>query len=289
MRRIGFWLLLLSGMFFAVGTAWAQEPSPTPTPLPGHPVLARGTITAIATEALTLRTERWGDLTVQIHEGTRFHVPGFVRADLSDMRVGDQATVHGRWLEEGKSLEAQWVIIRGPTQVRHGTIERIDLAARRMEVKTRAGEMIPVEWTTHTRLHVTGVISPTWSDLGVGYPVTVIGHFVEGTFLAGRVVSHRPHRLFRGTLQGVEGTTLVIQTRDGEVVRLLTDAQTRIRVVGRPNATLADLQPGDIVTARAIGNPDGSWLARTVNARSPKTPKPTPPKPDHGPRPPRRP
>lgn len=289
MRRMGLWLLILGWVFLQVGTVWAQEPSPTATPAPGRPALVRGNITAIGDHTLTLNTERWGALEVQIREGARFHVPGFVQADLGEVRVGDRATVHGRWLEEGRSLEAHWVIVQGPVQVRRGTVERIDVTARRLEVKTRAGEVIPVEWTEHTRLHITGVISPTWSDLGVGYPVTVIGHFVEGTFLAGRVISHRPHRLFLGVLQGVEGTMLVIQTRSGEVVRLQTDAQTRIRIPGHPNATLADLRAGDTVAARAIGNPDGTWLARTVIARSPKAPRPASPGPRQGPPPTRRP
>ncbi len=287
------WFLILSWVLFNAGTVWAQEPSPTATPVLGRPALVRGTITAIGDHSLTLNTERWGALEIRIQEGTRFHVPGFVRAGMSDVRAGDRATVHGRWLEEGKSLEAHWVIVQGPVQVRHGTVERIDVAARRLEMKTRVGEVIPVEWTEHTRLHITGVISPTWSDLGVGYPVTVIGHFVQGTFLAGRVVSHRPYRLFHGTLQSMEGTTLVIQTREGELVRLLTDAQTRVRIVGHPNATLTDLQAGDLVTARAIGQPDGTWLAHTVIARSPKAPRPAlqgpSQSPGHGPRPTRRP
>lgn len=289
MRRLGLGLLVIVGMLFSTGIVRAQEPTPTATPTLGRPALVRGTITAVGDQTLTLHTERWGDLKVQLQARTRFHVPGFVRADLSDVRVGDRATVHGRWLEEGRSLEAHWVIVQGPVQVRHGTVERIDVSARRMEVKTRAGEGISVEWTEHTRLHITGVISPTWSDLGVGYPITVIGHFVEGTFLAGRVVSHRPQRLFRGTLQGLEGTTLVIQTSTGEVIRLLTDEQTRIRIVGQPNATLADLQVGDLIVARAVGSPDGTWRARTVVARSPKAPKPTPAGSEKGPRPPRRP
>ncbi|WP_376789839.1 DUF5666 domain-containing protein [Thermoflexus sp.] len=289
MRRIGIWLLILGWMLLPVGAVWAQEPSPTATPALGRPVLVRGSITAVGDHSITLNTEQWGALEVQIREGTRFHVPGFVRADLGEVRVGDQATVHGRWLEEGRSLEADWVIVRGPVQVRHGDVARIDVGARRLEVKTRAGETIPVEWTAHTRLHVTGVISPTWSDIGVGYPVTVIGHFVEGTFLAGRVITRRPHRMFHGTLQGVEGNTLVIQTREGEQVRLVTDDHTRIRIPGHPHATLSDLQVGDILTARAVGNPDGTWLARTVIARSPKLPKPGSQGPKPGAPPPRRP
>jgi len=289
MRRIGLWLLGLAGLLLPMGVARAQAPTPTATPTPGRPVVVRGTVTAVEAQSLTLNTERWGALTIQISEGTRFHVPGFVQADIHDVRAGDRATVHGRWQEEGRSLEAQWVIIGGPVQVRHGTVERVDEAARRLEVKTRAGEVIPVEWTAHTRLHLTGVISPTWSDLGVGYPVTVIGRFVEGTFIAGRVVSHRPHRLFRGTLQGIEGTTLTIQTREGETVQLRTDEQTRIRVAGRPNATLSDLQVGDLIAARAIGTPDGGWLARTVIARPPKAPKPATAGPGPAPRPTRRP
>lgn len=293
MRRMSLWLLILGWGFLYAGTVWAQEPSPIATPVPGRQVLVRGTITAIGEHTLTLNTERWGTLEVQVQDRTRFHVPGFVRADMGDVRVGDHATVHGRWLEEGKSLEAQWVIIQGPVQVRHGIVRRIDVATRRLEVETHAGEVIAVEWTEHTRLYITGVISPTWSDLGVGYPVTVIGHFVEGTFLAGRVVSHRPHRLFHGTLQSVEGTTLVIQTREGELVRLRTNAQTRVRIVGRPKATLADLQAGDLVIVRAISQPDGTWLALTVIARSPKAPSPalqgSSQNPGHGPWPTRRP
>jgi hypothetical protein len=285
-------LTVLAVLLAPVGVAWAQEPTPTLTPAPTRPATVRGTLTAIRANGFTLQTERWGDLEVRITEGTRFRVPGFVRADLSDVRVGDSATVHGRWIEEGRALEAHWVIVRAPTQVRHGTIQGIDVSARRTEVKTRAGEVIPVEWTERTRLHVTGVLSPTWSDLGAGYPVTVIGHFVQGTFLAGRVVSHRPRHLFQGTLQGIEGTTLIIQTRSGETVSVRTNEHTRIRTPVRPHAALGDLQVGDAITVWAVGQPDGSWLARLVVARSPRAPKPAqgPEKgPGKGPAPTRRP
>lgn len=292
MRRGMIVLVLLSLMaLVTTGVAGAQEPTPPapPTPAPAHPATVRGTVTAIGDKALTVATERSGSVAVQIAETTRFHVPGFVRAGLGEVRTGDRVLVHGRWVEAGKTLAADWVIVRGPTQVRHGAIRRIDGAARRMEVETRRGEVISVEWTENTRLHLTGVISPTWSDLGAGHPVTVIGHWVEGTFLAGRVVARRPHRLFRGTLTAVDGTTLVLQTKDGEV-RVATDAQTRFRVPGRPNASLSDLQPGMTVVVRAVGAPDGTWVARTVVARGPRPTAPAKPgEAGKGPRPTRRP
>jgi hypothetical protein len=64
-----------------------------------------------------------------------------------------------------------------------------------------------------------------------------------------------------GEIAGVDGRTLVVKTRDGEVKVGVTD---NVTVFGVVNATLADLKPGAFVGVGAMPQPDGSQKATRV-------------------------
>ena len=64
-----------------------------------------------------------------------------------------------------------------------------------------------------------------------------------------------------GTIAGVDGPTLVVKTRDGEVKVNVTD---KVAVFGVVKATLADLKPGSFVGVGAMPQPDGSQKAMQV-------------------------
>jgi hypothetical protein len=64
-----------------------------------------------------------------------------------------------------------------------------------------------------------------------------------------------------GTIAGVDGPTLVIKTREGEVkVNITSD----ITVFGVERRTLADIKPGQFLGVGAIPQPDGSQKAVRV-------------------------
>ncbi|MEV7416202.1 DUF5666 domain-containing protein [Streptomyces sp. NPDC089919] len=68
--------------------------------------------------------------------------------------------------------------------------------------------------------------------------------------------------LTTGTVKLVDGTTLYVTDAQGEVVKVTTDARTRI--TRATTGKVADLQPGQTVTVRGSQNADGDLAATTV-------------------------
>src|SRR5882672_4043363 len=64
-----------------------------------------------------------------------------------------------------------------------------------------------------------------------------------------------------GTIAGVDGSTLVIKTKDGEVKVNVTD---NVAVFGVTKATVADIKPGAFIGVGAMPQPDGSQKAIRV-------------------------
>src|SRR5687767_1612637 len=70
-----------------------------------------------------------------------------------------------------------------------------------------------------------------------------------------------PTQRVMGTIVGVDGPTLAVKTRDGDVKVNVTD---KVAVFGVVKATLADLKPGSFVGVGAMPQPDGSQKAIRV-------------------------
>ena len=64
-----------------------------------------------------------------------------------------------------------------------------------------------------------------------------------------------------GTISGVDGSAIVVKTKDGELKVNLTD---KLAVFGVEKAALADLKPGAYVGVGAMPQPDGSQKAIRV-------------------------
>ncbi len=65
-----------------------------------------------------------------------------------------------------------------------------------------------------------------------------------------------------GTIEGVDGRTLVVKQRQGDPVKVnVTD---NVAVYGVVNATLADIKPGSFIGVGAMPQPDGSQKAIQV-------------------------
>jgi outer membrane lipoprotein SlyB len=65
-----------------------------------------------------------------------------------------------------------------------------------------------------------------------------------------------------GTIQGVDGRTLAVKTKEGEVKVNVTD---NVAVFGVTKATLADIKPGAFIGVGAMPQPDGSQKAVRIN------------------------
>ena len=90
---------------------------------------------------------------------------------------------------------------------------------------------------------------------------------ISATILAGAIVSTavataaaQTQRVV-GTIQGVDGRTLAVKTKEGEVKVNVTD---NVAVFGVTKATLADIKPGAYIGVGAMPQPDGSQKAIRV-------------------------
>ena len=67
----------------------------------------------------------------------------------------------------------------------------------------------------------------------------------------------------RGTVEGMDGATYVVKTRDGETLKVaLTDKPLFVAMV---KASMADIKPGMFVGSTAMPGPDGSLRAVEVH------------------------
>jgi hypothetical protein len=75
------------------------------------------------------------------------------------------------------------------------------------------------------------------------------------------IAQQAPAQRVAGTIAGVDGPTLVVNTRDGEVKVNVTG---NVAVFGVVKATVADIKPGSYVGIGAMPQPDGSQKAMQV-------------------------
>lgn len=75
------------------------------------------------------------------------------------------------------------------------------------------------------------------------------------------VAQQAPSQRVMGTITGVDGSAILVKTRDGELKVHLTE---KVAVFGVEKATLADLKPGAFVGVGAMPQPDGSQKATRV-------------------------
>ena len=75
------------------------------------------------------------------------------------------------------------------------------------------------------------------------------------------VLAQQQTQRVMGTIAGVDGKTLAVKTKDGEVKVNVTD---NVAVFGVTKATLADIKPGAFVGVGAMPQPDGSQKAIRV-------------------------
>jgi hypothetical protein len=244
--------------------------------LPPVPISAiKGEVAAIEGQALTL-TNRAGDRVLLTDENTQFRVPDVEEPTLADVQVGDRvfAVVEAG---EGGTLLARMVSVLpedapGPIHLR-GRVTGV--ARSSLRVKVRRDE-VTVTVTETTQIRVPGAENPTLADVRVGDWVLVIGRPAGLCRVEARAVGVLPpvpaHRYaIPGEVIGIEGTTLTVQDpKDTHTV--LTDDQTRFRVPGVEEPTIADIEVGDDVLA--IGRPaeDNALLARLIFVRRPPQP-----------------
>jgi hypothetical protein len=130
-------------------------------------------------------------------------------------------------------------------------------------LKTLRGQTVTVVVTDDTRYRIPGVEDPSLADVKVGMAVLVKGTWRDDeTFTAQGVGAAEREQIRRHIIQGKvtavdsDAGTLTVNTRRGEWTVHTTD-DTRYRIPGVENPTLADVKVGDRVLVAGRPDKDG--------------------------------
>jgi hypothetical protein len=253
--------------------------------MPGQQVgrfVAQGTVSAIEGTTLVLDTLQ-GEKQITTDEAI-FWAPDVEDSSLADIQVGDQIVALGRPDEDG-SLAPKLVAIASAEELREYTVRGKVTAVegRTLVITIREGEK-EVMTTSETYFHIPNVEEPSLDDIEMGSIITVLGQEDGSTFTA-QILAVARARLQRkarirqnmvgGEVTAIEGTTLTIETRQGEKT-ILTDEDTRFRIPGVENPSLKHIEVGNKIIALGRRNQDGDFVAKVVgvpkgNRRSPET------------------
>jgi hypothetical protein len=143
----------------------------------------------------------------------------------------------------------------------HGTVTAI----REMVFALRTADgLLRFQTNERTRFRVPGVENPTIADLHVGDLADVAAVRRSAGGLVAMLVVVRPERVrLDGDVTQIAGNNLKIQNPGGEVW-VHTDENTRFRVPGVENPTLADIQVGDHIHGFAVKQGEGSVWGRLI-------------------------
>jgi hypothetical protein len=225
----------------------------------------RGVVESIADSGFALATPS-GKVTVVTTPATRFRIAGVEDAGLEDLAVGDRVVAAGR--RDGDGLFHAVVVarVRADLGVPVGgvltalTSDGVELRAR------RGGVTLWVDaGTTYT---VRGIENAGFEGLAVGMRALARATLQDdGTLLAKSIAAAppplRPIQL-RGEVTAISGRTFTLRRSQGNEVEVRTDADTKFRVAGVEDATIANLTVGDRIVGRGVLDQDGDILARLV-------------------------
>jgi hypothetical protein len=222
---------------------------------------------------LTAKGDHW--LEVTRRDGTRFRVPDVTDPGLEDLKIGDSVFARGLWNRQGQ-LDARLIghLPEGVEQVVRGRVTAVD--APQIEVLTRQGPIV-ITTDENTRYHVPGVENPSLGDISVDDIILAGGAREDGENHAVVIAVIPPgtQRAVRlGRVTAVEQDSLMLETRRGELITVLTDESARFRIPGVEYPTIDDIEAGfQAAAAGWMDQDDGTLLARFIGARPAPAPE----------------
>jgi len=262
--------IILGLALLPLGTAAAQEPEDQPGRF-----LLHGQVLAIEAPALKMKTPA-SEQTVLTDENTRFRVPGVETPSLSDVHVGDHVVIRGERQEDGSLLASGIGVVTKRDMRRNTRRGRVEAIGERfLTLATPDGELI-IRVNERTRYRIRGVEDPTLEDIHIGDVVMALGRpDGRGHWIARVVAVIPPERIpvrLKGEVTAVQEDGLTLDIRRGEIT-VLVNEDTRIRIAGTEEGSLADIRLGD--RAMAVGRASDfdrdthTLLARLILVRHP--------------------
>jgi hypothetical protein len=266
-KKMRYGLLTILGLvmaFSVVGTAGAQEARP----LKGRQSV-HGELTAIDGQSLTVESER-GEILVIANEDIHVYIVGQEGANLANLSIGDQIIARGSRQEDG-SIMAR-IIVRLP-EGDHAVGRIATISDNSLALHTRDTQELLVYISPDTLVNLRGE-DLSWVDLPAdtlhaGMLLHVFGttsgdglRLDAHTLISPRL---RPRvRRLVGQINAIEGDEFTLATLRGDVQKILTTENTRIRLRGVEEPTLDDLAVNDVVIVVGRQSGEGEISALKV-------------------------
>lgn len=233
--------------------------------------LLRGELTAKGDDWLEITRPDDVAVRVLLGEETRYRIPEADEPDLDDLQIGDPVYAGGLWNQQ-LELQARFVG-RVPEGLEHTLPGKVTAVSDPiLTLHTRQGS-VDVITDEGTRFQIRGAEEASLADIALDDRVVVGGAWdPEQKGFHAVVVGLAPQRAQRvlrhGIVTSIDGNTLILETRDGRALSVITDQETRFRVPGVENPGIDDIQVGYQAAAAGLVNPDdGTLQARIVGAR----------------------
>src|SRR5262249_19847206 len=219
------------------------------------------TVTAISGHDLSLKTADGWTRTITVTADTKI-TKGGQPATLADVKVGD--TVR---FAEKKNNDGTWTITALAVVLPQSAGTVTAVGSDSITTTGKDGTSQTIRTTNATTYH-RGDADGSRSDVTVGSIIVATGERGSDGSLTATSVFVLPARV-AGTVASVSGDTITVTRRDGTTMTIHVASDTRIRVAGVDQATIADVKPGMAIAVARSRRADGSLDATAVRAGQP--------------------
>lgn len=155
-----------------------------------------------------------------------------------------------------------------------GEVSAID--GQTLTVETLHRGTLAVQTDENTRFRARDDADFSLADIEVGDTIAARGHFTGSDTLQARLVLLVPDEVAdhaRGKVVAVDGDTIRIEDKDGNSIDVITTADTRFRVKGKPDASIDDVKVGMLLGAAGAFDAGGALVAQHVIAAEARGPR----------------
>ncbi len=254
----GWWDDQENGLFHAQGVARLEA---------DHVLPLAGELSDVRPAALTVETER-GPAAVLLTDESVYHIRGTGEAGQDDLAAGMRVIIRGRLDVDGALMAHTITAFEAkprPARLR-GRVEA--LAENGLTIRAAGGRQLQILTDETTEFRVPGIAAPSLANLQVNDQVVCEGVMVEAGTGRASLVMVLPDQAARleGKVTTVDEARLTLDTPGGQVEVLIT-ADTIFRIPGVQEATGADIEIGDHVTAVGVWEDEATFQASGIGAR----------------------
>jgi len=267
--------LLAGGVVWAAESGSAFEDQTTAVDklgrLPDN--IVRGTVTAVEEEKALIETEDGVTVTLIITETTVQWVPGEPPTRTVELSISDPVLAFGRPVIGQRALVAAIIVVVEDEDLPKFLIRGKVVVATRQTIVVDAGQreraitVLPrTRFFSPDRPDAPRNVRPGDAVIALGQP-TELGQWIAGAVLVPGAEQLAGRKL-AGKVTAVDLTagTLTVQVGQRGEVTVVTDDDTRYRVKGIEQPTLADIKVGDRIAAAGRFEQDSQtrFLARLI-------------------------